>query len=71
MGMLWTMLLNNLGQQHEPTQSETIVETEASTNLTCECCSTRYATTPKAEKETDRNDHGDSCGQSDANEWYR
>ena len=71
MGMLWTMLLNNLGQQHEPTQSETIVETEASTNLTCECCSTRYATTPKAEKETDRNDHGDPCGQSDANEWYR
>ena len=64
------MLLNNLGQ-HEPTQSETIVETEASTNLTCECCSTRYATTPKAEKETDRNDHGDTCGQSDANEWYR
>ena len=70
MGMLWTMLLNNLGQQHEPTQSETIVETEASTNLTCECCSTRYATTPK-EKETDRNDHGDPCGQPDADEWYR
>ena len=65
------MLLNNLGQQHEPTQTETIVETEASTNLTCECCSTRYATTPKAENQADRNDHGDPCGQPDADEWYR
>ena len=46
MGMLWTMLLSNLGQ-HEPAQSETIVETEASTNLTCECCPTRYALRPK------------------------
>ena len=68
MGMLWTLLLSNLGQ-HEPTQSETIVETEASTNLTCECCSTRYASTPK-EKVTHRNDHGDLGGQSDEDEWY-
>ena len=64
------MLLSNLGQQHEPTQSETIVETEASTNLTCECCSTQYAATPK-EKETDRNDNGDICGQSDEDYWHR
>ena len=69
MGMLWTMLLSNLGQ-HEPVQSETIVETEASTNLTCECCSTRYASTPK-ENLTDRNDHGDICGQQDEDYWYR
>lgn len=69
MGMLWTMLLSNLGQ-HEPTQSETIVETEASTTLTCECCSTRYATTPK-ENQTDRNDHGDLCGLEDADHRYR
>jgi redox-regulated HSP33 family molecular chaperone len=40
MGTLWTMLLNNLG--HETPQTETIVETEASTNVVCECCSTRY-----------------------------
>ena len=53
------MLLSNM-DQHEPTQSETIVETEASTNLNCECWSTRYASTPK-EKEADRNDDSDIC----------
>jgi len=64
------MLLSTLGP-HEPAQSETIVETEASTTLNCECCSTRNASTPK-EKDTDRkNDHGDLCGQSDEDAWYR
>ena len=63
------MLLSSLGQQHEG-QSEMIVETEASTNLTCECCSTRYASTPK-ENQTDRNDHGDLCGQSDEDHRHR
>jgi uncharacterized ferredoxin-like protein len=68
MGMLWTMLLSTLSQ-HE-TQSETIVEAEASTTLNCECCSTRTASTPK-EKDTDRkNDHGNLCGQSHEDEWY-
>ena len=68
MGMLWTMLLSTLSQ-HE-TQSETIVEAEASTTLNCECCSTRNASTPK-EKDTDRkNDNGNLCGQSHEDEWY-
>ena len=33
------MLLTNLG--HEPPPQETFVETEASTNIRCECCSVR------------------------------
>lgn len=59
MGMLWPMLLS-LGQR-EP--SETIVETES--NLTCECCSTTYAATPREKVDKDKHDHGDLCGQSD------
>ena len=52
MGTLWTMLLNNLSG-HEA-QTETIVETEASTNVVCECCSTRY---DPSEIEHIENDH--------------
>jgi hypothetical protein len=63
MGMLWTMLLN-LGHR-EP--SETIVENE----LTCECCSTTYATTPREKVDKDKHDHGDLCGQSDEDERDR
>ena len=59
MGMLWPMLLS-LGQR-EP--SETIVETES--NLTCECCSTTYAATPREKVDKDKHDHGDLRGQSD------
>ena len=51
MGTLWTMLLNNLG--HEAQQTETIVETEASTTFVCECCSTRYDPNEIEHKEND------------------
>jgi hypothetical protein len=57
-------MLLNLGHR-EP--SETIVENE----LTCECCSTTYATTPREKVDKDKHDHGDLCGQSDEDERDR
>jgi redox-regulated HSP33 family molecular chaperone len=55
MGTLWTMLLNNLSG-HEA-QNETIVETEASTNVVCECCSTRYDPNEIEHIENDHHHH--------------
>jgi hypothetical protein len=39
MGILWSYLLNNLNHDPPP-PTETIVETDATTNFVCECCST-------------------------------
>ena len=59
MGTLWTMLHHSLpGGGHDV---EAIVETEASTNVICECCSTRSASTPREISEHIKDDDSGVC----------